>query len=245
MITVAITDANHRIVPTADELVHFELSGPGKILGVGNGNPSCLEPDIYPSKPALRSGSMNEWWMNTVSDGGEHREVAEKFNETRWNLTDVSGDANTVEGGKSAVFRAHLFLTEADLALTNVTLIFGAIQGEARIYVNGKLAGESLQEADSPTFNLRKFVRAGLNAVAVLVKCGPTGGGISHGVHVELRDQPAIAHWQRSTFNGLAQVLVQSDGNAGEIRLTATADGVSPATTVISSHPCLSTSETP
>ncbi len=43
-ITVKITDENGILVPDADNLVHFELEGEGKIVGVGNGNPMSLEP---------------------------------------------------------------------------------------------------------------------------------------------------------------------------------------------------------
>ena len=43
-ITVKITDENGTLVPEADNLVHFELEGEGKIVGVGNGNPMSLEP---------------------------------------------------------------------------------------------------------------------------------------------------------------------------------------------------------
>ena len=32
-------------VPKADTLIHFDIDGPGAILGVGNGNPTSLEPD--------------------------------------------------------------------------------------------------------------------------------------------------------------------------------------------------------
>jgi beta-galactosidase len=45
---------------------------------------------------------------------------------------------------------------------------------------------------------------------------------------------PAPA-WQRSVFNGLAQVIVQSKQTPGEIQLTASADGLSPATVTIQS----------
>jgi beta-galactosidase len=45
IVNVSVVDAQGRVVPTADNLVHFELSGPGKIIGVGNGDPSCHEPD--------------------------------------------------------------------------------------------------------------------------------------------------------------------------------------------------------
>lgn len=43
-ITVKITDEHHTVVPDADHLVHFEIEGEGKIVGVGNGNAMSLEP---------------------------------------------------------------------------------------------------------------------------------------------------------------------------------------------------------
>ena len=43
-ITVKITDEHGTVVPEADNLVHFEIEGEGKIVGVGNGNAMSLEP---------------------------------------------------------------------------------------------------------------------------------------------------------------------------------------------------------
>jgi beta-galactosidase len=43
-ITVKITDENGKLVPGADNLVHFDLKGEGTIAGVGNGNAMSLEP---------------------------------------------------------------------------------------------------------------------------------------------------------------------------------------------------------
>jgi beta-galactosidase len=50
IITVSVRDVQGRVVPTASNLVHFTLQGPGKIIGVGNGDPSCHEPDKYPAQ---------------------------------------------------------------------------------------------------------------------------------------------------------------------------------------------------
>ena len=47
VITVSVTDAQDRPVPDAANKIHFELAGPGKILGVGNGDPSSHEPDVF------------------------------------------------------------------------------------------------------------------------------------------------------------------------------------------------------
>ena len=44
-ITVQALDARGRPVPTAGNMVTFELVGPGAIIGVGNGNPLCHEPE--------------------------------------------------------------------------------------------------------------------------------------------------------------------------------------------------------
>ncbi len=43
-ITVRVTDENGILVPGADNLIHFEIEGEGKIAGVANGNPMSLEP---------------------------------------------------------------------------------------------------------------------------------------------------------------------------------------------------------
>jgi beta-galactosidase len=45
MVTVSVADEQGRKVPTADNKVVFAISGPGRIIGVGNGNPSSHESD--------------------------------------------------------------------------------------------------------------------------------------------------------------------------------------------------------
>lgn len=42
---VDVVDAQGRIVPTAENLVRFHVTGAGEIAGVGNGNPSDHDPD--------------------------------------------------------------------------------------------------------------------------------------------------------------------------------------------------------
>jgi beta-galactosidase len=40
---VSVVDDHGRVVPTAGNKVRFSVSGPAKVLGVGNGNPTCHE----------------------------------------------------------------------------------------------------------------------------------------------------------------------------------------------------------
>jgi beta-galactosidase len=44
VVAVSTVDAKGRHVPTANQLVKFTVTG-GRIIGVGNGDPSCHEPD--------------------------------------------------------------------------------------------------------------------------------------------------------------------------------------------------------
>lgn len=44
-ITVQVLDAKGRAIPTANIPVEFEISGPGAIIGLGNGNPNSHEPE--------------------------------------------------------------------------------------------------------------------------------------------------------------------------------------------------------
>lgn len=53
LVEVAIVDSKGRVVPIADNKLNFEVSGPGKIIGVGNGDPSCHEPDEAGARSAF------------------------------------------------------------------------------------------------------------------------------------------------------------------------------------------------
>lgn len=44
-VTVTLRDAMGRVVPTADNLIKFDINGAGRLLGVGNGDPGSREPD--------------------------------------------------------------------------------------------------------------------------------------------------------------------------------------------------------
>jgi beta-galactosidase len=48
----------------------------------------------------------------------------------------------------------------------------------------------------------------------------------------------AGAPWTRSLFNGLAQIIVQGSRDAGQLKLTASADGLAPATATVQTQPC-------
>lgn len=45
VLNISVVDKEGRVVPDADNMIRFFISGPGKIIGVGNGDPSSHEPD--------------------------------------------------------------------------------------------------------------------------------------------------------------------------------------------------------
>lgn len=45
VINISVVDKQGRSVPDANNLIHFLITGDAKIIGVGNGDPSCHEPD--------------------------------------------------------------------------------------------------------------------------------------------------------------------------------------------------------
>ena len=63
IVTVVVTDSNDRVAPLAGNLIDFTVSGPGKIIGVGNGDPSCHEPDVYIAPQPSHSPGLKDWRM--------------------------------------------------------------------------------------------------------------------------------------------------------------------------------------
>ena len=70
LIPVAILDAKGRVVPTADNEVSFHVTGPGRIVGVGNGDSSSHEPDKGRSRHAF-----NGWCMVVVQAADKTGEI--------------------------------------------------------------------------------------------------------------------------------------------------------------------------
>ncbi len=53
MFAVEVQDAEGRVVPVTENEVTFRVTGPGKLLGVGNGDPTSHESDLGPSRKAF------------------------------------------------------------------------------------------------------------------------------------------------------------------------------------------------
>ncbi len=58
-IAVEVQDSQGRLMPIASNRVRFKLAGPGKIIGVGNGDPSCREADKPDSAASAERSAFN------------------------------------------------------------------------------------------------------------------------------------------------------------------------------------------
>lgn len=68
LVAVSVLDAEGRVVPTANNRIHFSVKGVGKIIGGHNGNPASHEPEVGSSSFSAYNG-----WTRIVvgATGGE------------------------------------------------------------------------------------------------------------------------------------------------------------------------------
>jgi beta-galactosidase len=235
VVTVQVIDSQGRVVPTADNPVQFDLTGPGKILGVGNGDPSCHEPDTYIPMPKSHKIALTDWRMHHVDNTRRRPEVRTDFDDSQWEKADVSIDSGPLQPREMAIYRTHTTLTADDMSRPSVTLDVGMIDDEGWVYVNGHLAGESHNWSDHPSFEIRPYLQEGDNVIAVAVRNHDGLGGLNKGVSLEIQDPADPVQWKRSAFNGLAQITVEAGKDAGTLHLAAHADGLTDGAVDISS----------
>ena len=114
---------------------------------------------------------------------------------------------------------------------TIVNLFAKSIAANQSIYINGHLVASNISRNDAQTFKLDPAtIQKGKNEYVVVGKRfrkrsewdePNTNPGI---IQVVIPAEP----WKRKAFNGLAQVIVQSAQQPGEIVLKATAQGLTP-----------------
>jgi len=242
--TVSAMDAQGRVVPVAQNKINFVIEGAGNIIGVGNGDPSCHEPDTFVPVMPARNIAVDDWrWQlaRIPKNNTALPEYSNDFKDSAWtnfSAKTSSGELTIKTPETTAIYRAHFTLTEEDLKGAGAQICFSGCDDEGWYFVNGQFVGESHDWQAQPIFDIKKFLHAGDNVVAVGVNNTVGLGGLNPNVTVKIIGHATAAPWARSLFNGLAQIIVQSARDAGEIKLTATADGLASATTTVQTQPC-------
>jgi beta-galactosidase len=243
VVRVSAADAEGREVPTADANVTFRLSGPGRILGVGNGDPSSHEADRYFSMP--RIVDIEGFREHTVADSGEPAELGLRVDDSRWPAAfaapkDKGKDSPPGSGRK--IFRAH-FKSPEWPASGRVRLLLRHFGPEQTVYLNGKALASFVAREAAPLPELelsKEQLLQGQNVLAVVASAYRDKNARERAEHAppaRLRIDTPAAPYQRALFNGLAQVIVQGGAEPGELTLVANSPGLAEATLRVSVKP--------
>lgn len=229
VVAVSSMDKKGRHVPVANNMVQFEISGPGKIIGVGNGDPSCLEADKFVDD--TQSLKLEGMKAKVVTTKDQYEEVSAGYDDTSWPVHyNIRGE---IQRGEATVYRANVDLPEG-IENGKVTFFYNCIGDLQTIFVNGKaISGElNKKENERYTFKLdASLLKPGKNEISIVATpytvrnswdSPNTDPGV---VQVILPAKP----YQRSLFNGYAQVIVQSTKESGELVLTARSIGLKEA----------------
>ncbi len=100
VINISVVDREGREVPDADNLIRFSISGPGKIIGVGNGDPSSHELDKCADGGWQRSLFNGKCQVIIQSDKGSGMI---KLEEKSAGMASGSSEIMTVEPASAAV----------------------------------------------------------------------------------------------------------------------------------------------
>ena len=239
VITVQVTDHHGVLVPNGSSTISFSLEGPGKIIGVGNGDPSSHESDRYGE--TVKTSHIEHLKELAVTDLTDRPEVAAGFDDSTWKpaLQSHRSDDWRAYVDTLLVIRGTFELPDLT-SETTATLYTKSIVEHQSIYVNGHLlASDIKRDAPNQSFRLdHAIIARGRNEYAVV------------GQRFRKRQQwdepntdPGLVQtispspqWQRSVFNGLAQVIVQSTKQPGDLTLRASAAGFPQAAINIHTH---------
>ena len=234
VVSAHVVDAQGRVVPVANNEIRFELQGPGRIIGVGNGDPVSHEPDCTVERIRLITV---EGWRGRIAPAGTTTPAAPASQISLPELADWR--APLPKPGEAYDLSATFSID--DLPSDAVLRLFLPALGEkTTVWINGRVKARDLDTtASGPALPLDPAELVfGANRVQLLVS--PRAGDQKHlpeltrlgTVQIRAPAPPC----RRSAFNGYAQVIVQTTREAGEIRLTACADGLQPATVALTAQ---------
>jgi beta-galactosidase len=248
VITVQANDAQGRMIRNAGNAIKFEISGPGKIIGVGNGDPSSHEPDQFVE--SVSSLALAGWRSTAVDSLTNRPEVAADFDDTSWQTAFAGRGGggrrgNTNQPTQITVYRGGFEPPQNSKGATFV-LALRSLGQEQSVYLNGKPVAENVsrENATQEIYLAADVLRPGRNVVAIVATPPPGGrsnrgggGRANFGSPGLVRITTSPGDWKRSVFSGLAQVTVQSIGQPGEITLTAKSQGVTDGVLKIQAQP--------
>lgn len=222
VITVEVLDKKGLHIPTANDEITFDIKG-GKILGVGNGDPTSLEKDQFIDDITLVPITNFEERKQAYVDNANQSALDES---NAWK--EAFKDRDYKNQASAYIYRGK-FELKNNLQSNSVDFFYKKIGVNESVFVNGNLVTAT---ADDPQkYHLNKSVlKEGSNIITI--RASPlqkvkdwdvmnTDPGI---IRVITPSEP----WKRKLFNGYAQIIVQKNESGSEVVLSASAKGLKP-----------------
>ncbi|MBL0737497.1 DUF4982 domain-containing protein [Flavobacterium sp. GN10] len=220
VVTVETTDKNGLHVPTANDEITFSIKG-GKILGVGNGDPTSLESDQF----------IDDITLVAINNFKEQKETNASlplqllnYAENQW--TEAFKDRDYKKQAPSYIYKGEFDL-KSNSASNMVSFFYKKIGVETVVFINRNKVEPSKEDTQKYILNT-SILKEGKNTIHIaatpLQKIKDwdvmnTDPGI---IQVITPAEP----WKRKLFNGYAQIIIQKDENVGEVVLSASAKGL-------------------
>ena len=226
VVTVEVTDKKGLHVPTANNEISFSVKG-GKILGVGNGDPTSLESDKFID--SIKLVAINNFEEKKLTSADLTNQIT---NDSENNWLPAFKDRDYKNQASSYVYRGKFELTN-NLKTNTVNFFYKKIGTNAVVFVNGNKVTPSAE--DSQKYILPSAIlKQGANTIQIIAPplqkvkdwdIMNTDPGIIQVI------TPA-EQWKRKLFNGYAQIIIQKDENSSEVILSASAKGLKAGTLV-------------
>ena len=165
VITVSVIDKDKLPILTANNELAFSIQGPGKIIGVGNGDPTSLEKEKYlETIQTVAIENLHEKAVSGMEDTSEAEAEGENDN---WNPAFISRDYKNL--AKAYITRGSFTLPQ-ELSGMQLTLLYQNIGIEQSIYINGKRIAHNASERETNKgFTLdTSILKPGKNIISIL-----------------------------------------------------------------------------
>ena len=239
VIAVGAADAQGRAVPDAGHTVTFTLSGPGRIIGVGNGDPSSHEPDQF--LPGLTLIDAAGWREKLTTGSDLDALLAPGLACDDWPAAFARDTKARTTPESKLVYRATLDVPALPVDST-LKLLLGAFGETQTVYLDGQRVAEGTSAALTLVDLKPEQLVPGRHQLAVVATPFARADIYENLALKKLAivriDSPAPA-WQRKLFNGLAQIIVQTTDDSGQIVLRAESAGLAAATVTLIAKPKL------
>ncbi|MDR7211612.1 beta-galactosidase GalA [Flavobacterium piscis] len=226
VVTVEITDKKGLHVPTANNEITFSIKG-GKILGVGNGDPTSLESDKFIDNTELVA--ITNFEEKKLTSANLPNQITNDSDNT-W--VTAFKDRDYKNQAPAYVYRGKFDLKNV-LKTNTIAFFYKKIGTNAVVFVNGNKIAPSAEDSQRYIFNAN-VLKQGSNTIQIIAP--PLQKEKDWDV---MNTDPGIIQvitpaeqWKRKLFNGYAQIIIQKNENENEVVLSAAAKGLQAGTLV-------------